>query len=202
MQIALSELEMPATLLLHRDKRVTDREYVSFCEANPDLRLERTSEGEIVIVPPAGMESDYRSLGVGGELRAWAKRDGRGKAFGCSVQFFLLNGAARSPDAAWMSNARLASVAPQERRRFAHTVPEFVIEVMSPSDRRAAAQRKMREWIENGVELAWLIDGDARTVHVYSAGRDPEVFSGIDEITGEGPVAGFVLDLREIWAGL
>ena len=44
--------------------------YFSFCEANPGLRIERTAKGEIGIVPPAGGESDYRSLEIAGELRA------------------------------------------------------------------------------------------------------------------------------------
>lgn len=202
MQIALPELTSPATLILDRENGLSDEQYAAFCEANPELRVERTSTGEIIIVPPAGAESDYRSLEVASELRNWAKKDGRGKAFGPTVAFLLPNGAARCPDAAWVSNQRLWALSRKERQLFPAVVPEFVVEVRSPSDRLPAAQEKMREWIANGVDLAWLIDGDARTVHVYRAGGEVQSIMGTDSLAGEGPVAGFILDLTDIWEGL
>jgi Uma2 family endonuclease len=202
MQIALPELHSPATLILDREHGLSDDEYLAFCQANPDLRLERTAQGEIVIVPPAGGESDYRSLEVGAQLRDWARKDGRGKSFGTSVEFLLPDGSAFSPDSAWVSNERLSPLSKAERRQFLRVTPEFVVEVLSPSDRSSAAQRKMNAWIANGVELAWLIDGDSRCVHVYRKGSEPRVHSGIERLTGEGPVDGFVLELSDIWEGL
>ncbi|MGD1069728.1 MAG: Uma2 family endonuclease [Bryobacteraceae bacterium] len=202
MQIALPELKAPATLILDDEKGLSDEQYLRFCKANPDLRLERTAQGEIVIVPPAGGDSDYRCADTIGQLRNWARRDGRGKAFGSSIQFWLPNGAALSPDAAWVSNQRLARLTKKQRGEFLRLAPEFVVEVMSPSDRLAAAQRKMREWLANGVELAWLIHGDARRVYVYRQGCEPQLYSGIETLAGEGPVEGFTLELGEIWAGL
>jgi Uma2 family endonuclease len=173
-----------------------------FCAENPDLNCERTSDGEIVIVPPAGGESDYRSVEAVGELREWAKKDGRGRAFGSSAQFELPDGSARSPDAAWVSKERLGSLSKRELQRFPHLVPEFVIEVLSPSDRLKSAQRKMRLWAANGVELGRLIDADKRRVHVYRGTAEPRVVTDADSIAGEGPVNGFVLPPGEIWSGL
>lgn len=183
-------------------KKLSDEQYWEFCAANPDLRFERTAEGEIVIVPPAGGESDYRTLKLGGRLDIWSVADGRGKAFGSSVQFLLPDGSGLSPDAAWVSNESLAKLSKAQRQRFLRLSPEFVIEVMSPSDRLKTAQAKMEQWIANGVQLAWLIDGDARTVYVYRPAQTAEVRRGIAEVAGEGPVAGFVLDLGPIWEGL
>jgi Uma2 family endonuclease len=160
MQIALPELNRPVALSIDPEDRRSDDEYFDFCAANPDLNVERTAEREIVIVPPAGGESDCRTLDVGGELRAWAKRDSTGRAFGSGTQFLLPDGSGLSPDAAWVSNARLASVSKSELRKFPHLVPELVVEVLSPSDRLRSAQKKMRQWAANGVELGWLIDGD------------------------------------------
>ena len=202
MQIALPELDTPVTLRLGRTAQLSDDDYFAFCAANPDLRLERTSRGEIVIVPPAGMESDFRCSKVLSRLVWWAERTGRGKAFGCSVEVFLPDGSALSPDAAWVSNERLASVSHTELRRFPHLVPEFIAEVMSPSDRLPAAKRKMAMWMANGVELAWLLDGDKKCVHVYRQGCETRMLVGPDSIAGEGPLEGFVLDLPSIWAGL
>jgi Uma2 family endonuclease len=138
-------------------------------------------------------------------LVQWARIDGRGTAFGSSVQFLLPDGSGLSPDAAWVSNERLLRLSKNEKRVFPHLVPEFVVEVMSPSDRLAAAQKKMRLWAANGVELGWLIDGDARRVYVYRGAlgnAEPRLVADSESIVGEGPVDGFVLQLEEIWEGL
>jgi len=202
MQIALPDLNAPATLVLDSEDRLTDEAYYAFCAANPELNVERTPEGEIVIVPPAGGESDFRNVSVIIALGRWARLDGRGKAFGSSVQFMLPDGSGLSPDAAWVSNERLAVLSKQERRQFPRLVPEFVVEVLSPGDRLPAAQKKTRLWAANEVELGWLIDGDNRRVHVYRGSAEPRLVSDADSIAGEGPVEGFVLPLEEIWAGL
>src|SRR6266849_5225729 len=173
-------------------EKLSDADYWALCEANRDLHIERTAEGEIVILPPAGGESDYRNVEVSGELRSWAKKDGRGQAFGSSVQFFLPDGSGLSPDAAWVSNESLSRLTKQQRKKFLRLVPEFVVEVLSPSDNLKEAKAKMELWIANGVELAWLIDGDAETVHVYRKGQPSKTRRHIQEFAGEGPVAGFV----------
>jgi len=166
------------------------------------LWVERNEQGEIIIVPPAGAESDYRCGDAITQLRSWAMRDGRGKAFGSTAEFILPTGAALSPDTAWVSNVRLSQVSKESLKKFPRLAPEFVIEIKSPGDRLRNAQEKMQMWIRGGVELAWLIDGDAKIVHIYRAGREPEVRTGISKLAGEGPVEGFELDLTDIWTGL
>lgn len=194
--------EPAASWGLRRLAGLSDEDYQALCEANPGLHIERTAEGEIVIAPPAGGESDYRSSEVITELKIWARRDGRGKAFGSSVQFTLPDGSGLSPDAAWVSNESLATLTRQQRKKFLRLAPEFVVEVLSPTDDLKQAKAKMEQWIANGVQLAWLIDGDAQTVYVYRAGRAPRTGRRIREIAGEGPVAGFTLNLVPIWKGL
>ena len=89
------------------------------------------------------------------------------------MQFILPDGSTLGPDAAWVSKARLGTLTRQELRKFPHLVPEFIIEVMSPSDRLAAAKKKMRQWVANGVELGWLIDGDNRTFTSIAGTEEP-----------------------------
>jgi Uma2 family endonuclease len=204
MQVTLPEQALPAKLTLNPKLRIKDDdEYWEFCAANPDVRFERTAQGEIVIVPPAGMESEYRGTELVVKLGRWAKKDGRGKVVGSNTEFILPSGAARSPDAAWVSNAKLAKRTKEQRRKFPPLCPEFIVEVMSPSDRLKNAKEKMAEWMANGVKLGWLIDGDRQTVYIYRAGQnEPEKKTGIKRLVGEGPIAGFVLDLTDIWAGL
>lgn len=177
-------------------------QYLDFCGANPGLRCERTAEGEVVIVPPAGGEGAFRSGEAFGQVRAWALSDGRGRAFDSSVEFLLPDGSALSPDASWVLNESLHRLSLRERREFLRLTPEFIIKVMSPSDRLKAAKAKMECWIANGVELAWLIDGDRQTVYVYRQGRAPAIRRGIKELAGEGSLKGFTLSLSAIWRGL
>ncbi len=198
-QIAFPE---PTALTIRNGRRFSDKAYVRFCEANPDLRIERTAEGEIFIVPPAGWESDDRDAEVITQLRVWAKKDGRGSSCGSSVQFFLPDGSALSPDAAWVSNESRERISPDQRKKFPRFAPEFVVEVLSPSDRLNKAKKKMEQWIANGVQLGWLIDGDAQTVYIYQPNQPVETRKGILKLAGRGPVKGFVLQLRAIWDGL
>ena len=125
-----------------------------------------------------------------------------GKTFDSSAAFVLPSDAILSPDAAWVANQKLQLLTPAQRRRFLPLVPDFIAEVLSPSDRRPATEAKMLEWIVNGVALAWLIDGDTRTVTIYRHQLPPETHSNILKLTAEGPLSGFTLDLTDIWADL
>ena len=200
MQVAIPDLDSPAILNFNRE--VTTVEFEAFCAANPDLRAELTAHGEITILLPAGGESAYQSADVCIQLGVWAKATRLGKAFDSSAAFVLPSGAILSPDAAWVANQKLQQLTPAQRRRFLAIVPDFIVEVLSPSDRRPAPELKLLEWIASGVSLAWLIDGDARTVTIYRPHLPPETRTNILTIAAEGPLAGFTLDLTDIWAGL
>ena len=129
-------------------------------------------------------------------------RDGRGFASDSSSGFVLPNGARRSPDAAWTLKTRIASLDPAIREKFWHICPDFVIELRSSTDRHRALRDKMHEYLANGAQLGWLIDPDRRSVEVYRPGGEVETRTDIDSIAGEGPVAGFVLDLSFVWSPL
>jgi Uma2 family endonuclease len=203
MRVDFPDEVLPVKFAVDPERPMSDDEYFNFCMANPSVRFERTAQGEIIIVPPAGYESDRKGVKVITQLDTWATKDGRGEASGSTVAFVLRTGATLSPDAAWVSNRRLAKLSRDQLEKFPPLCPEFVIEVMSPSDRLRAAQEKMQEWMRAGVELGWLIQPNKKTVYVYRAGQsDPKKRSGILSIDGERPVAGFKLDLRKIWAGL
>lgn len=203
MQVLLPEELLPARLTFDPESPVlSDDEYFEFCRANPDARFERTAKGEIVIVPPAGAISDFRNLEVSAQLRNWSKRRRNGMAFGPTAEFILPNGAALSPDAAWVSSARLANVTEEQLQKFPPVCPEFVLEVMSPSDRLKKALAKMNEWMANGVEYGLLIDGKNRALYIFRAGiEEPEKRVGERKHVCEGPVAGLKLDLTDVWRG-
>ena len=150
----------------------------------------------------ASGETGYRNSILTAQLTAWSQRDGRGRAFDSGTLFLLPNGAARSPDASWVPKTRLDRLTKEEKKRFMPLCPDFVVELISPSDRLPTVKAKIREWMENGAALGWLIDPDRRTVYISRPGEDAEALVGVDRVTGEGPVEGFRLELADIWQGL
>lgn len=201
MQIVLPVSEEPTTLRKESDALLDNDRFFDFCMQNPDMRIERSAEGEIIVMPPAGGESGDQNGEITTQLRLWAKKDKRGRAFDSSTGFTLPNGAVLSPDASWVRYPRLERLSKEQKRGFLPLCPDFVIELKSPTDRLKTRKAKMVEWIENGADLGWLIDPDRRTVTVYRPGHVPEKLVNPDAIVGEGPTEGFRLDLVEVWDG-
>lgn len=201
MQLVLPDIKGSKTLGIELDPLMDDDRYFDFCQQNPKLRIERTAEGKIVIMPPVGFDSQDQEFQVGRQLGDWADKDGRGRACGPTAEFILPNRAGRAPDASWVSYSQLRKLTEDERSKFPHLCPEFIIEVKSPSDRTKALKAKMREWLENGVQLAWLIDGRTRTVTIYRPGREPEELADPAVVVGEGPIKGFRLKMSKVWDG-
>ncbi len=193
MQLVVNE----ETVIQLRD--MSEEDFYEFCALNEDHRIERTASGDILIMAPAGSDTGDRNAELTMQLRAWSRRDGRGKAFDSSTGFTLPNSSIRSPDAAWVERSRLASLTREQRRRFAPVCPDFVAELTSPTDRLSKVQEKMREWMANGAQLGWLLDADGRQVHLYRPDGSVEVVAEPSQLVGEGPVEGFVLDLQGFW---
>lgn len=187
------------TLRMSPALELTDEQFFNLCQINSDLRLERTAEGDIIVMPPTGGETGTRNTSITGQLYVWTKQDGTGTAFDSSTGFSLPNGSDRSPDAAWISHARLAQLTAEQKKKFIPLCPEFVIELRSQSDDLAELQAKMEEYIANGARLGWLIDPEERRVFVYRPGAAVEELKNVTQVSGEPELAGFTLDLREIW---
>jgi Uma2 family endonuclease len=199
--ITLPPLEVEDRIILHKNPQEARRYFDELVAANPDLRIELQGDGTITVMAPAGGESDYQSSDVITQLGFWAKSDGDGKAFGSSLGCNLPDGSTLSPDAAWIPNEMLNALPKAARKKYLPLVPPFLVEVKSPSDRTRELQRKCRQWIANGAQLVWLIDGDERTIREYFGSAEQTV-KDAESIKGKGPVQGFVLDLRSIWEGL
>jgi Uma2 family endonuclease len=191
MPFVIDDANLPAILTSHP---MTDEEFSAFCAEHPDLNFEMTAEGEIIVLSPTNFLTGVSNCDVSSDLRIWARKDGRGVASDSSTGFVLPNGARRSPDAAWTLKSRL-----KNPEGFLHLCPDFVIEVKSETDRLKPLQNKMREYIENGAQLGWLIDPKKRSVEIYRPDGSVESRTSSTEIKGEGPVAGFTLDLTYVW---
>ncbi len=178
---------------------LTDDQFFTICQLNRDLRLERTAEGDLIVMPPTGWETGNRNSEINYQLVNWSKQDGMGAVGDSSTGFKLPDGAERSPDAAWILRSRLAQLTPEQKQKFLPLCPDFVIELRSPSDDLVDVQAKMEEYIVCGAQLGWLIDPDTQCVHVYRPGAAVEVLENVLQVSGDPVLPGFVLDLSEIW---
>ena len=196
MTFAIDDALLPATLSSHL---MTDEEFTAFCAEHPELNFEMTAEGELIVMAPTHSDTGASNSNIAIQLGIWAKKDRRGIVCDSSTGFVLPNGARRSPDTSWTLKSRIAQLGPNQRKSFWHLCPDFVIEVRSDSDRLKPLQAKMTEYLTQGAQLGWLMDPANRSVEIYRPNGEVEKLSGIDALTGEGPVVGFVLDLVSVW---
>jgi Uma2 family endonuclease len=189
-------IELPKAIGLY----VTQEQFAALAAANRDLRLERTAQGELIVNPPTGWETGERNCSISGELYLWWRNAGEpGKVFDSSTGFILPNGATRAPDASWVSGERWQVLTLEQKGTFANICPDFVVELRSSSDTLKSLQDKMREYIDNGAKLGWLIDPQPRRVEIYRSGKDVEVLENPADLSGETVLPGFVLNLRRVW---
>ena len=196
------EQAAPGYLILHLGsvaQRMSDDEFFEFCQRNPDLRIERTSEGDLIVMPPTGGETGRSNFTLSGTFFNWVMADGSGVGFDSSTEFKLPNGAFRSPDVAWVKNDRWEALTPKERKKFPPLCPDFVIELRSDSDRLGTLQAKMQEYIDNGALLGWLIDPLQKKVWIYRPDVAPECLDDPASVNGDPLLPGFVLPLDMIW---
>jgi Uma2 family endonuclease len=196
----ISQVETDRFLLHLRPViELTDDQLFELCQINQELWIERTAEGDLVIMPPEGWETSSRSANLVTLLTQWAWQDSTGITSGSSGGFILPNGAMRAPDAAWVLRSRLDSLTAEQKQKFLPLCPDFVVEIRSPSDRLSTVQAKMQEYIDNGARLGWLIDSGSRVVYVYRPNQPVERLENPAAISGDPVLPGFVLDLQRIW---
>ncbi len=188
------------TLTLNLDPviHLTDEQFYQLCQANRDVRFERTAKGKLIIMAPTGGEGGKREADLITDLNLWNRQTELGVVFSSSTGFKLPNGADRSPDAAWVKLERWEALTPEQRRKFPQLAPDFVIELRSASDELKPLQDKMQEYLENGIRLGWLINPQDQQVEIYRLGQATEVLQSPTTLSGEAVLPGFVLNLSQI----
>ncbi|MBD2329889.1 Uma2 family endonuclease [Alkalinema sp. FACHB-956] len=173
--------------------------FYEFCRSNPDLRVERTAQGEVLVMAPTDSDTGNRLFNLVGQVGIWIEQDGTGLGFDSSAGFTLPNGATRSPDVSWIRRDRWEALTPEEQQSFAPLCPDFVIELKSASDRLEALQAKMQEYIDNGAQLGWLIDRQAQLVWIYRPNQAVEILDHPEMVIGDPELPGLGVNLRSIW---
>jgi Uma2 family endonuclease len=201
MTIATAPKSSVDSLLLnvsHAKLTVTPEYFDQLCLDNPDLRLELTKDGELIVMPPTGGESGRRNFNLGTEIGIWNRQTNLGEAFDSSTgyDFIAIGGGKMSPDVSWIEKSRLVGV---EITGFIPIVPDFVIELRSTTDNLKPLQEKMEEYRRLGVRLGLLINPKNRQVEVYRLGQDVVVLESPGSIDCNDVMPGFVLSMSRIW---
>ncbi len=178
---------------------ISDRALEQLCRENPDLRFETDKQGKLIVMSPTGSESGKRNSSLLAQVWNWNNQCKLGVVFDSSTGFKLFNDAVRSPDVSWVELSRWNSLNDKQKRGFAPINPDFVIELLSPTDNISETQRKMMEYMDCGVKLGWLINPDTKEVEIYRNGRDKEILSNPSNMSGEDILPGLNVDLSEIF---
>ena len=190
---------MNGSLTIHA-LMLKDAEFEQIVRANPEWNFEQTAAGELVIVPPTGGTSGRKNSSLTGQLNAWVEAHlSLGESFDSNTLFVLPNGARRMPDASWVKRDRWEALTQQQQDGYVPLCPDFVVELRSPTDSITQLQAKMREYIDNGARLGWLINPQARQVEIYRQGQQVEILSDPTTLSGEDVLPGFTLNLQRIF---
>jgi Uma2 family endonuclease len=178
---------------------LSESQFFTLCQQNPDLKIERSGQGELIIMPPTGGETGRKNATLIARLVMWNETYNLGVVFDSSTCFRLPNGSDRSPDVSWLKKERWDSLTPEQQRKFPPLCPDFVLELLSPSDNLSLAQAKMQEYQANGVQLAWLLNPQDQQVEIYRLGCPVEILFRPRELSGENVLPNFVLNLAWFW---
>jgi Uma2 family endonuclease len=194
-----SEKALPFLMPDLTSLRLTPAQFEQVCRDNPDMRLELTSTGGLIVMPPAGSLTGKRNFDLSIQIGVWAEKDGTGVGFDCNAGFTLPNGAIRSPDVSWVRREKWEALSEDQQEEFAPLCPDFVIELRSRWQTLKAQQSKMQEYLDNGTTLGWFIDPRNRRVYIYRAGKEVEVLTDAATVSADPILPGFQLRLTELW---
>jgi Uma2 family endonuclease len=180
--------------------KLTREQFYELCAANPELKLERNANGELVIMSPTGGETGTWNSDITIDLGIWNRQTATGKTFDSSTGFSLPRGSDRSPDAAWIPIEKWNALTTAQRKKFLPLCPDFAIELLSPTDSWIKGLAKMQEYQDNGCRLGWLIDPESKRVAIFRLGQPIEILEAPVSLSGEDVLLGFVLNLENIWS--
>jgi Uma2 family endonuclease len=189
---------MALTLPLKVDVKhvdLSDEQFYQLCIRNPELNIERSAQGILIVMSPVGGDSGSREADYITDLNIWNRQSGLGKVFSSSTLFKLPGGGDRSPDAAWVSLSRWEALTPEQRQKFPPIAPDFVIELRSRTDALEPLQEKMQEFMNSGVHLGWMFNPQDQQVEIYRQGQDKEIRDLPTKLLGEQVLPGFELQV-------
>ena len=156
--------------------------------------------GERFEMPPAGFDHGDIALAIGAALRQFARDTGLGRVAGAETGYVISEDPETmlAPDASFVLIDRLPPR--DERRRFLRLAPDLVVEVVSPNDSASYVQRKVIEYLNNGVRLVWIVDPEHETVTVYDDHGTVQFLDSDDNLDGGEVLPGFCVAVADLFA--
>ncbi|EAM47543.1 Protein of unknown function DUF820 [Crocosphaera watsonii WH 8501] len=179
--------------------KINDEQFFQLCRNNPELKLEQNQNGEIIIMSPTGGETGNKNAELITDFCLWNRRQKFGQIFDSSTGFKLPLGSKRSPDVAYIQQERWDKLTQEEKEKFPPIAPDFVLELKSKTDSLKEVQKKMQEYMDNGVKLGWLINTEKKQVEIYRQGQEKEVLDNPQTLSGDDILPEFRLDLALIF---
>ena len=165
--------------------KLTSEEFYQLCQINPDISLELSRNGELIIMSPVGGETGNRESDLNFYVSLWNRQTQLGYVFSSSTVFNLPDGGNRSPDVAWVAKEKWEALTHIQRQKFPPICPDFVIELRSPSDRLKPLQDKMKEYLDCGLKFGWLINPQNNNVEIYRPQKSVEILTLPVSLSGE-----------------
>lgn len=158
--------------------------------------------GELLTMPPAGLHHGEYASNIHGPLAVYARANNLGQTYIAGAGFLLGSDpdTVRVPDLSFIRRARLEAL--RDVAGFCPGPPDLAVEVVSPSDRLAAVQEKVDQWLAAGAGMVVVVNPrpNARTVTVHQPGQAPLTLTEADTLDGGEVVPGWQLPVREIFS--
>jgi Uma2 family endonuclease len=148
-------------------------------------------KGELERMAPATLEHAWTESWFVRHLGTIADAQHLGAVFGSSAGYVFGHNpdTVLEPDVSFVRADRLPRGA--DWRAFAEVVPDLVVEIVSPSERKAHLDRKIAIYLAAGVRLVWYVDPRRRSITVFAPDREPAVLHEADELDAGSVVPGF-----------
>jgi Uma2 family endonuclease len=193
------DLHVPPNFIVDVHSVLTGEDFDQLVRDNPELRMELTATGELILMPPTGSKTGLLNFELARQFGNWVHENRGGVGFDSSTLFTLPNGARRSPDVSWVKRERWDALTQEQQEGFAPLCPDFVIELRSRSDNLPPLEDKMLEYVANGSQMAWLIDPLRKRIYIYRLNQNVDILEDPETVSGDPELPGFKLDVRELW---
>jgi len=192
-------MNQPILLEIPPKFKVTETQFELLSTFNRDLRMERNCNGELIIMPPTGGNTGKRNANLAYQIQLWNNKYKLGEVFDSSTAFRLPNGSQKSPDVSWIKKERWETLTLEQKDSFPPLCPDFVVELRSRTDSMVKLRKKMQEYLDNGINLGWLIDPQNKIVEIYRPNQKVDILQSPKTLSGENILPEFVLDLGLIF---
>ena len=178
---------------------ISEEDLEHLCAKNPELKFETNAAGNLIVMSPTGTQTGEKNGDLFLQIGLWNRQYKLGKVFDSSTGFKLSNDSVRSPDVSWMTLDKWNSLTDKQKRGFAPIDPDFILELMSPTDDLITVQKKMAEYMSCDIKLGWLINPDDKQVEIYRQGKNQEILNNPSNLSGEDVMPNLLVDLSEIF---